>query len=428
MAQVDSMNIWLVTIGEPVPTPEQPNCRLHRTGHFAKYLASVGHSVTWWTSTFDHSLKKHFYPDDFQFMWEKNLSVRFIRSSGYKKSISLARIKDHQLMARRFAELAPRENRPDVILASLTPISLSESAVKFGKKSNIPVAIDVRDLWPDIIPHFFPNMIRPFVRLGLVPMMRSARSALQGAKGIVGITDEFVNWGLEKANRSKGEWDSEIPFTYTPKDYEENKMASAREYWAKLGFGVNKDEFVVLYLGSLGVQPDIPTAIEGTRRLNKEGMKVRLLVCGEGDYRSVFENLAKGIPEVHFAGWIDGPKIYAALDFSSVGLDPLPDRFDFMKTINNKAIEYMYAGLPILLAPNKGLLHTFLGEHACGKSYATANVDEYVAQVKEMISNKEKTQEMGRNGRKVFNERFASEKVYERLEAYLLKLKDSVRS
>ena len=51
------MKISIVEIGEPLPLEE--NVRLLRYGNFCRYLASKGHEVTWWTSSFSHMPKKH---------------------------------------------------------------------------------------------------------------------------------------------------------------------------------------------------------------------------------------------------------------------------------------------------------------------------------------------------------------------------------
>ena len=422
------MKIWLVTIGEPFPTADNPNRRLLRTALFGQHLAKCGHQVTWWCSTFDHAKKIQLFEKDQIVNWQDNLEVRFLKSRGYKKSISLSRILDHREVGNKFINQARKMPVPDVIVVSLTPPDLLMKAVTFSKETGCPVAADIRDLWPDVIPEFFPNWMKPLIKGCLMPMHVMARKALRGCSGVIGITEDFVDWAVNKAGREKGELDQEIPLTYNVNKVEEVQLEEARNFWNSKGFNKESQDFIVLYSGSLGVQPDLATAIEGTRQLNAEGFAVRLLVCGDGDFRSEFEKMAADVPQVTFAGWVDAPKILAAMELATVGLDPLPERFDFLMTINNKAIEYMCVGLPILLSPRVGLLHRFLKEHDCGKSYATGNVDEYVTRVKEMISKNEKTQQMGKNGKKIFDERFAPEKVYKRMENYLFKLKDSVRN
>ena len=53
------MRVWLVKVGEPLPIDRM--VRPFRYGVLAQMLASEGHEVTWWTSTFDHVTKKQRY-------------------------------------------------------------------------------------------------------------------------------------------------------------------------------------------------------------------------------------------------------------------------------------------------------------------------------------------------------------------------------
>ena len=52
------MNIWIVTIGEPL-IHKGSNLRIHRSGLLAKYLSEIkNYNVIWWTSLFNHFTKK----------------------------------------------------------------------------------------------------------------------------------------------------------------------------------------------------------------------------------------------------------------------------------------------------------------------------------------------------------------------------------
>jgi hypothetical protein len=76
------MNVWLVTIGEPLPLALSKEDRLHRTGQFAQFLASRGHHVVWWTSAFDHFRKRHHFEQDATVSVAPNLIVRALRGCG----------------------------------------------------------------------------------------------------------------------------------------------------------------------------------------------------------------------------------------------------------------------------------------------------------------------------------------------------------
>ena len=82
------MNIWLITIGEPIPHPEN-KLRLHRTGILAKQIsASKNHTVTWWTSAFNHFTKQHIYNEDSVVEVNSRLKMIALYGGGYKRNVS----------------------------------------------------------------------------------------------------------------------------------------------------------------------------------------------------------------------------------------------------------------------------------------------------------------------------------------------------
>ena len=99
------MKIWLLTIGEPIIKQKQ-KLRLHRTGIFAKYISqNSDHHVTWFTSTFNHFLKKHEYDSDHIYNYNDNLKVISFKGRGYKSNISFSRIIDHYQIAKNLRDI-----------------------------------------------------------------------------------------------------------------------------------------------------------------------------------------------------------------------------------------------------------------------------------------------------------------------------------
>src|SRR5207247_1738128 len=121
------MHVWLVTVGEPLPT-DGANDRLLRAGILADLLHRRGHTVVWWTSTFDHVRKRHRFDADTIRDLEPGYRLVLLHGTGYTKNVSLRRIADHRATARAFTRLAEAQDRPDVILCSLPTLELSAAA------------------------------------------------------------------------------------------------------------------------------------------------------------------------------------------------------------------------------------------------------------------------------------------------------------
>ena len=88
------MRIWLLTVGEPLPT-DGDNERLLRTGMLADYLTSRGHQVVWWTSSFNHSLKQQRVPKDTYLDLKRGYRLWQLYAPGYPKNISFRRVIHH---------------------------------------------------------------------------------------------------------------------------------------------------------------------------------------------------------------------------------------------------------------------------------------------------------------------------------------------
>lgn len=408
------MRFWLIGIGEPVPVPNGPNDRLHRCGYFANYLSGMGHEVVWWTSTFDHFRKKHHYRTDTGLSPNDRLQINLLHGCGYKSNLSLARIIDHRSIARKFAARALSEReRPDLIISSFPPIELCVEAVRFGKKNGIPVVLDMRDMWPDIFIDHVPKPLRSIARLIIAPLLRNARHACAEATAIYGITDAFVEWGLRRGNRQRGDFDRSFPFGYISVPPDLNKVKEAEEFWNKYEVPRDDSDFIVCFLGTISHQFDIGTIINSSRELRKRGLSIRFVICGTGDRLEHYKRMAADDPNVIFPGWIDAAQIYVLMRRSLIGLSPLPDRYDYLATINNKSIEYMSAGLPILSCPDRGVLCDFLKEHQCGKSYLYGDWGALADFLAVLHNDRETLRRLSENSIRVFVKHLAAEIVYE---------------
>ena len=176
MMSDNSMKVWLIQTGEPLPIDGE-NIRLFRAGMLAQLLASRGHSVVWWTSTFDHFTKKQRFRKDTVVDMSDRLRLRLLHGMPYKKNISLRRIANHRAIAKRFSKSAKREKKPDIILSSIPPIMPCVQAVKYGKKNDLPVVVETRDLWPDLFVDLFPGWTRWLFRIVLLPVYSYVKKA-----------------------------------------------------------------------------------------------------------------------------------------------------------------------------------------------------------------------------------------------------------
>lgn len=212
------LNIWLVTVGEPVPIPGN-EARLWRCGLLAKTLAQRGHRVVWWTSTFDHISKAYFDrpSGDVEAEVLGGVHLKWLHGRPYERNISISRLINHAQLGIQFSRLGKREaQRPDVIVVSFPTIELAYTAMKYARTYECPLLVDVRDLWPDIFVAQLPPPLRPFAKFALWPYFAMTRSVMKCASAILAVSQNYLDWATRIAGRKPYAVDAVIPLGYEP--------------------------------------------------------------------------------------------------------------------------------------------------------------------------------------------------------------------
>lgn len=417
----EPLKAWIVTVGEPLPL-DGPNVRLYRSGILSYLMAEQGHDVTWWSSTFDHVAKVQRASTTKDVALQDNLTLSLLRGPGYQHNVSFRRLWDHRELAREFRKLAPTKPKPDVILVSYPTIELCFEAVRFGEKYNVPVAVDVRDLWPDIFEQAFPRSLRKVIHALFLPLNRKARRVFQSAAAITGITDEIVDWAIRKGGSARRAIDRSFPFGYDASDSVAEDRAQAVDFWRK--HGIDEDGWNICFFGTLGRQFDLETVIAAARRLQRSHPEVRFVICGEGDLKKQFEQLALDVPSVVFPGWVDRVQIRVLMEISRLGLAPYYPSADFMMSLPNKPIEYMSAGLPVLSTIG-GVLGKLLSHHGAGVVCENADAELLSASIAELIENPDRIARMRTASLELFEQRFDAQHVYADFSKYLQEVAQS---
>lgn len=411
------MHVWLITVGEPLPI-DGSNERLYRTGILANRLVQRGHKVVWWTSTFDHVRKIHRFNSDSTIKESNNFKIKLLHSIGYKKNVSIFRFINHYLIGCKFYKYVQKEPRPDILLSSLPTLKLSLSAVKYGGKMNIPVVLDVRDMWPDVFLDFIPSWAKGTIRFLFLPMYNTLKAACSGATAITGVTPDFVEWGISHANRLPTDLDKALPFGYSKVTPNKEDIEKAEKCWKRYGLSKDNNEFIICFFGAMSSLFDLKTVIEAARKLKLQKRKFRIVLCGSGNYLTFYKNLAKDCENIVFPGWVGTAEIWTLMRISSVGLAPYFSIKNFTMNLPNKPIEYLSAGLPIV-SSLKGVLENLLSNYNCGVTYENSDVDNLVSVLINLYDHPDQLEIMSKNAYALYKDKFIAEKVYDDMINYL---------
>lgn len=415
------MKIWIVTVGEPLPL-DGPNVRLYRSGILANLLMRQGHDVTWWSSTFDHIARsQRIYRSEEA---AQNHNLRLFSTPGYRKSIGLARMWSHAVSAINFARFAELAQKPGVILASYPTIELCHAAVRLGRKHGIPVVIDIRDLWPDIFTSVFPPPLKFAAPLALLPYHRIARTALKGATAIVGVTDEFVEWGYRKSGRVPDANAKSFAMGYEAVTLTTDQEAEARRFWDAQG--LHASDWIVCFFGTLGRQFQFDSVFEAASILERSSPGIKFVICGDGDFAKDYKAKAKGLSNVLFPGWVDKNQIHVLMSISRIGLAPYIESQNFLLNMPNKPIEYLSKGLPILSTIG-GHLGKTIEENAVGIVCDGGDPCCMAGELADLRRDPHRWHQMSAASKALFDRRYRAEAVYTEFSDYLQRVADAYK-
>lgn len=396
------MQIWLLTTGEPLPL--DADVRLLRTGILANFLAEKGHEVTWWASTFNHFKNKHYLTNDQTIKLNKNITLKLVHAPGYKKSISIARAIDHAILSHRLGAQLKNEKTPDIIVASMPTIGFAYQAVKFGKRFNIPVLVDIRDLWPDVFVDRSPLFLKPLIKLFSILPNYKLKYALKNATGLVSVSNGFLSWGLKKINKSQSITDKVFPLA--PPIVENKKIAPLDE--VKKRYNVQEHDLVLSYGGVLRKNLDFKTVIQG---LQESGIPYKLIVCGAGDGLETFKKIGEKNPNIFFTGWVNQDELHAVYSITHIALAPYKTTFDFRRSYTNKPIEYLSMGLPILTSLD-GELRSLIEQHQTGWYYPYQKKAKFKEIISTVYLEKSTLNFTSKNCLVLYQQQFESTKIY----------------
>ena len=379
------MRIWLITVGEPWPTDGNLP-RLHRTGINAGFLAGLGHDVVSWSGTFDHASKTERRESDIEFLAPQGYRLIGIHAGTYERNVSLKRIAYHRAVTRKFQQMAEKEQAPDIIVVSLTPLELARAAVAYGRRVNIPVVVDVRDMWPDIWAEKLPSALQPMKGLIFAPFYNDLKHTVRGATSLIGITESAIDWALANAGRTRGPLDRAFPLVYLTEYPAEDKIAGAEWHWRSLGIGSNPNELIGCFFGTFTTRVDFETPLKAMNEMPEAlRSRIKLVLCGRGEDEALIRRYAEKTPQIIAHEWVDAPEIMALMRLSNFGLLPYPPTLDFIRSLPNKVFEYLNGGLPIVTSL-RGEVEVLFSEYSCGAFYETLVPRSFEALIAKFVS------------------------------------------
>ncbi len=342
------MIVWIFQTGEPVPGDFGINNPM-RCINLASALLKRGHEVVVWTSAFSHQSRRFRVIPDNPLIIDDALKVVYVRSTGYKSSIGLARLLDHVLLGFRCYMLIKRQSgrTPDVAFIGFPPIEFAFAAAIYLRRQGVPYVVDPKDMWPELFSERLPSVLRLCARAVFWPMKAMRNFVFRNAFAVSTISDGFLRWALHAAGRAAGVHDGVFPLTSAIKPLNEDGR-SRKQIISPIDVTRIGDGPVFLYAGTLTHVLDIQGLRVAVRLLLADHPSARVVVCGDGAASAEFDSLAAECRNVVCLGRVSREVVVALLARASASLIPYRNFESMSAGVPNKFYDAMAAGVPII--------------------------------------------------------------------------------
>ena len=342
--------------------------------YISKMLQSEGFNVSVATTDFSHS-KKCYRKGGFE---ESNeVKYTLIHEPLYKKNVSLRRFYSHYIFAKNIKSYLKKCDIPDLVYCSIPSLDVGAVVVKYAKKKKIPLIIDIQDLWPEAFQMVF--NVQLISDLIFYQMKRKANK--KDDKGL------SIFLGTDLVELNKNLENQEI--TYKKDD---------NEIW-------------IGYLGTLGSSYDIETALKSVKIVQEERSNVKLILLGDGPLEEKFRKISldMGVNAV-FLGRRKYIEAMCILKQCEIVLNPLV--VGAAQSIINKVGDYAALGIPVVNSLQNEEYQQLLEKYRAGINVKCEDANEMARAIMKLIDNVELRNLMGKNNRKLAEEKFDREKTY----------------
>ncbi len=370
----------------------------------AQALVAAGHEVSWWSSDWNHQLKR---PRDIPALERhaatEGFRLRLLHAPGYPRNISVRRILHHEVFARRLMAALDRD-APDLIWSCFPTIPVALHLARWTRHKGAKLIFDVRDLSPDVIVSAAPSPIRPLVKLAFAPVGDAVGRAFASAEGLVAISPAYLEWA-ERLARRHGQ--PPVHRAVFPLGYHDEGIEAGTD------LPRTRDHTVVVFAGTFGRSFDAATLVAAARLAAERGLPIHFDIAGDGERAGELRSAANSLPNLTLRGWCGPDELRAMFGGADIGV--MPYSREATQGLPNKIFEYMANGLAIVNAL-PGEAAALIEAHGIGETYAAGDPQSLVGALARIGTS---AAAMGSRARSVFREHYDMAKISRDMAAFV---------
>lgn len=382
--------VWI--INQYAATPETGQGGRHY--YFSKILAKLGYDVYLIAASYTH-----FSPKAIKFDGnlkikdiDKNLHFVWVNVDTYDDAHSKRRIINWFIFSWKLTTLHKSLPRPDVILYSSPSLIGYLGAERAAKNLNIPLAFEVRDIWPLTlceIGGYSKN--HPFIKFLAKVEKRAYKKSDFIISNLKNSYQHMQSLGMDPKK-----------FTWIPNGFMRDIVENSEPLEQETIDQLPKNKFTVGYAGTFGVANSLDTFINAAAQL-KSYSDIAFVLVGKGKLKNELIQQVQDLKlnNVYFIDAIPKIQVQSILqtfDVCYIGLTK--DSLFRFGVSPNKLFDYLYSGKPIIYAIDSGE-YTPVTDAKAGIQVEPENEDQIAKAVLDLYhSTPNERSTMGQNGRK----------------------------
>lgn len=293
-------------------------------------------------------------------------------------------------------------HRPDVVVASSTPLTIGIPGWVIARRHGVPFVFEVRDLWPEAP-----------IQLGVLRNRVLQRVARRLERFLYRRADAIVplSPGMEAGVLAVGADPAKVVTIPNASDVDLfSPAARDRSLLAQWGF---EDRFVAVHAGMMGAANGLGYVLDAAKELHDRGdSTVAILVIGEGSTRQRLQRQAQawGLDNIAFPGSIPRQELGPIVSSCDASIVCFADYPVLATNSPNKLFDGLAAGLPCIVNSD-GWTRRLVEGHDAGCYVDVREPAQLADALVELAGDEPRRARQGANALRLGTEVFARERL-----------------
>lgn len=324
--------------------------------------------------------------------------VTFVDERSYHKSICVNRLLASMDFAKNVLRYIRTQPKPDLIYQVVPTLDVADAVSKYAKKNNIPLVIDIQDLWPEA---FKMAISVPVISdIMFAPYLIKANNIYKRADAVCAVSQTYVDRALQVNKACKATQAAYIGINLDV--FDENVKNNPQP---------KPEKITLAYCGSLSKSYDIRLVIDALALMEDAP---RFLVMGGGnDLEALKEYAESKNVDVTFAGFLPYEEMCGLLCSCDITINPILG--SSVASIINKHGDYAACGLPVINTQNSQEYCKLVEDYNMGFNCVQQGAEALAQKIKVLCEDEKLRKEMGKNARRCAEERFNRINTYPKI-------------